>query len=192
MNNWHCSFLTNHTSHSASSPQYADTSWNDRGIGKSVQKLDLRKPCVWTLSWKFSQICQTTLLQVNLWLCIWPAKMPLATQTKQWKIIQSESQHKCCQNVCHLLPGWVQTNRSFSLKKKRGVDCLCRAKDKDFEEIASMALICRGIPSFSRYKITTTRLKKQQCTVSTCIYIYMGVSKNSGTPKWMVYNEKPY
>ena len=24
------------------------------------------------------------------------------------------------------------------------------------------------------------------------IYIYMGVSKNSGTPKWMVYNGKPY
>ena len=24
------------------------------------------------------------------------------------------------------------------------------------------------------------------------IYIYMDVSKNSGTPKWMVYNGKPY
>ena len=24
------------------------------------------------------------------------------------------------------------------------------------------------------------------------IYIYMGVSKNRGTPKWMVYNGKPY
>ena len=24
------------------------------------------------------------------------------------------------------------------------------------------------------------------------IYIYMGVSENSGTPKWMVYNGKPY
>ena len=24
------------------------------------------------------------------------------------------------------------------------------------------------------------------------IYIYMGVSKNTGTPKWMVYNGKPY
>ena len=24
------------------------------------------------------------------------------------------------------------------------------------------------------------------------IYIYMGVSKNTGTPKWMLYNGKPY
>ena len=24
------------------------------------------------------------------------------------------------------------------------------------------------------------------------LYIYMGVSKNRGTPKWMVYNGKPY
>jgi len=24
------------------------------------------------------------------------------------------------------------------------------------------------------------------------IYIYMGVSKNRGTPKWMVYDGKPY
>ena len=24
------------------------------------------------------------------------------------------------------------------------------------------------------------------------IYIYMGVSINNGTPKWMVYNGKPY
>ena len=24
------------------------------------------------------------------------------------------------------------------------------------------------------------------------IYIYMDVSENSGTPKWMVYNGKPY
>ena len=23
-------------------------------------------------------------------------------------------------------------------------------------------------------------------------YLHMGVSKNSGTPKWMVYNGKPY
>ena len=26
----------------------------------------------------------------------------------------------------------------------------------------------------------------------TKIYIYMGVSKNSGTPKWMVYKGNPY
>ena len=25
-----------------------------------------------------------------------------------------------------------------------------------------------------------------------CVYIYIGVSKNRGTPKWMVYNGKPY
>ena len=27
-----------------------------------------------------------------------------------------------------------------------------------------------------------------------CLYVFtnMGVSKNSGTPKWMVYNGKPY
>ena len=25
-----------------------------------------------------------------------------------------------------------------------------------------------------------------------CFFNHMGVSKNSGTPKWMVYNGKPY
>ena len=31
-----------------------------------------------------------------------------------------------------------------------------------------------------------------QHQISTYVYIYMGVSKNGGTPKWMVYNGKPY
>ena len=39
---------------------------------------------------------------------------------------------------------------------------------------------------------TTKPSPKQEFQLSLCIYIYMGVSKNRDTPKWMVYNGKPY
>ena len=34
--------------------------------------------------------------------------------------------------------------------------------------------------------------QKKEETKSTFKYKHMGVSKNTGTPKWMVYNGKPY
>ncbi len=38
-----------------------------------------------------------------------------------------------------------------------------------------------------------TLWKNNACLINIYIYIqYMGVSKNTGTPKWMVYNGKPY
>ena len=41
---------------------------------------------------------------------------------------------------------------------------------------------------------TWNQLVSKYIYIYICIYIhvYMGVSKNSGTPKWMVYNGNPY
>ena len=44
--------------------------------------------------------------------------------------------------------------------------------------------------SFSSDQNTT--LSDNVCVCVVYIYIYMGVSKNKGTPKWMVYNGNPY
>ena len=48
---------------------------------------------------------------------------------------------------------------------------------------------CRGMASARLAKV---RQAWAWGGVSAGIFSYMGVSKNTGTPKWMVYNGKPY
>ena len=40
--------------------------------------------------------------------------------------------------------------------------------------------------------ILTRVLQKTWTKLKQSLFVYMGVSKNRGTPKWMVYNGKPY
>ena len=51
-----------------------------------------------------------------------------------------------------------------------------------------------GTPLFKEIASSNSKKIHQilQVKINIYIYIYMGVSKNRGTPKWMVYKGKPY
>ena len=53
--------------------------------------------------------------------------------------------------------------------------------------LASHESMDKKIPLTPKFKIGGILSKRY-----VCIYIYMGGSKKKGTPKWMVYNGKPY
>ena len=68
---------------------------------------------------------------------------------------------------------WHQRNGCSFLGFIAVVGCLCRSAKKMLMFISTF---------FSNFIEILT----------SWVYIYMGVSKNRGTPKWMVYNGKPY
>ena len=49
-----------------------------------------------------------------------------------------------------------------------------------------------GVKTVLPGKSSIARINKRFVFCHCTIYIYMGVSKNRGIPKWMVYNGKPY
>ena len=72
---------------------------------------------------------------------------------------------------------------------------------KDFLVIRVVMVVIRRMRNHDstceKHKSDGSEKKSMIATSSTmdnnvCIYIYMGISKNRGIPKWMLYNGKPY
>ena len=82
--------------------------------------------------------------------------------------------------------GWFGVSNDKSEDSKKG---MCN------KQIANDKRRFQNNQGSSSKKINITHKKNTKISKKPCIllyFIYMGVSKNSGTPKWMVYKGKPY